>query len=72
MASCLMSFGSVDPYNWNVGARFIERVLKSAKAVEMPVEQALKIKFAVNPKTTGDALGITIAQSILLRTDEVI
>jgi len=70
MANCLQPFGSVDPYNWNVAACFIERVLKSAEAAKMLVEQALKIKIAVK-RRTAKALSITIPQSILLRADEV-
>jgi putative ABC transport system substrate-binding protein len=71
MENCLLSFGSVDPYNRNVAACFIERVLRSTAAAKMPVEQALKIKIAVK-RSTSKAFGITIPQSILLKADEVI
>jgi len=67
----LLSYGSDLPYNWARAADFVARLLKGAKAAEMPVEQAMRIKFAVSTKT-AKALGLTIPQSILLRADEVI
>ncbi|UCH48951.1 MAG: ABC transporter substrate-binding protein [Betaproteobacteria bacterium] len=70
-AGGLLTYGSDTAYNWARAAHFIERILKGAKAAEMPIEQAMRIKLTVNLKT-ADALGITIPQSILLRADEVI
>jgi putative ABC transport system substrate-binding protein len=67
----LLSYGSDLPYNWGRAADFVARLLKGAKAAEMPVEQAMRIKFAVSTKT-AKALGLTIPQSILVRADEVI
>ena len=41
------------------------------KPGEIPVEQPTKFELAVN-LTTAKALGLTIPESFLLRTDEVI
>lgn len=70
-AGGLLSYGSDNAYNWVRAAHYIDRLLKGAKAEEMPVEQAMRIKLTVN-LATADALGITVPQSILLRADEVI
>jgi len=47
------------------------KILNGADPAVMPVEQPTKVKLAINLKT-AKALGLTIPQSILLRTDEVI
>lgn len=71
MAGGLLSYGSDHAYNWERAAYFIDRLLRGDGASELPIEQALRLKFAVNLKA-AKALGITIPQSILLRADEVI
>jgi putative ABC transport system substrate-binding protein len=70
-AGGLVSYGSDHAYNWERAAYFIDRLLRGASPAEMPIEQVMRLKFAVNMKA-AKALGITIPQSILLRADEVI
>ena len=71
MAGGLLSYGSDHAYNWERAAYFIDRLLQGASASELPIEQALRLTFAVNLKA-AKALGIIIPQSILLRADQVI
>ena len=52
-------------------AYLVDRVLKGAKAAELPFEQTTNINLVVNMKV-AEALKITIPQSVLLRADEVI
>ena len=67
----LMSYGS-DPYEpWRRVAYYVDRLLRGAKASDLPVEQVSKFKLVVNLKT-AKALGVKIPESILLRADEVI
>ena len=67
----LMSYGSSILDDVRRVPYFVDRVLKSAKPAELPVEQATRFYLTINQKT-AKALGLTIPQSVLLRADEVI
>jgi ABC-type uncharacterized transport system substrate-binding protein len=70
-AGALMSYGPDVAQVWTRTAYYVDRLLKGAKAGDLPVEQVSTLKLAVNLKT-AKVLGITIPESILLRADEVI
>jgi putative tryptophan/tyrosine transport system substrate-binding protein len=67
----LLSYGTDLRHNWERACYFIDRLLKGARAAELPVEQASRVNLIVNLKT-AQALKIKIPESILLRADEVI
>jgi putative ABC transport system substrate-binding protein len=52
-------------------AVLLDKILKGAKPSELPIEQPVKLKLAVNLKT-AKATGLKIPKDVLLRTDEVI
>jgi putative ABC transport system substrate-binding protein len=70
-AGCLVALGASPFENQRRLAYFVDRILKGAKAGELPIEQPLKFETFLNLKTAKD-LGMTIPQSVLGRATKVI
>ena len=67
----LMSYGYSFDDQFREAARYIDRIFKGANPATLPAEQPTRYYLTVNLKTAA-TLGLTIPQSLLLRTDEVI
>ena len=67
----LLSYGPNLPIMFRGVAIYISKILKGAKAGDLPIEQPTHFEFVVNLKTTR-ALGIKLPQAVLVRADEVI
>lgn len=70
-AGALLSFGPSVNDMFTRSAIYVHKILKGAKAADLPIEQPTVFELIVNEKT-AKALGIKIPESILLRADGVI
>jgi putative ABC transport system substrate-binding protein len=67
----LMSFGADQIDIFRRSASYVDRILKGARSVDLPVQRPVKYEIAINLKT-AKALGIEVAPTLLARADEVI
>ena len=67
----LMSYGSDQSDLFRRGASYVDRILKGAKASELPVQQPTKFEFVINLKAAR-VFGLEVPAPMLARADEVI
>jgi putative ABC transport system substrate-binding protein len=67
----LMSYGPDLPDLYRRGATYVDKILKGARAGELPLQLAEKYELVINLKA-AKALGLTISESCFVVADEVI
>jgi putative ABC transport system substrate-binding protein len=67
----LMSYGTDQVDTFRQAAMYVDRILRGAKAADLPVQAPTKYETVVNLKA-AKALGVEVPPSLLVRADEVI
>jgi putative ABC transport system substrate-binding protein len=67
----LMSYGIEYESIFRQAAVYVDRILKGAKAGDLPVQSPTKFSFVINMKAAR-GLGMDVATSVLLSADDYI
>lgn len=67
----LLSYGPNFPDMYRQAGGYIAKILKGARASDLPIEQPVRFEFAVNLKT-AKALDLALPAALITRADEVI
>lgn len=70
-AGGLMSYGPDDLESYRRCASYVDRLLKGARAAELPIERPAKMRLDVNLKT-AKALGLALPEALVAKADHVV
>jgi putative tryptophan/tyrosine transport system substrate-binding protein len=71
IAGGLLSYGADTRDIWRSSASYADRILRGAKAANLPVQQPTKFELVINTKT-ANAVRLTVPPTLLAFADEII
>jgi putative tryptophan/tyrosine transport system substrate-binding protein len=71
VAGGLMCYSTDRADQFRTAASYVDRILRGAKAADLPVQVPIKYETVINLKT-AKALGLTVPDKLLVAADEVI
>lgn len=69
-SGCLVSYSANDAENFRRAAVYVDKIMKGAKLVDLPVEQPMKFELVISLKTAKQ-IGVRIPPNVLARADRV-
>ena len=66
-----MSYGPDISESYRRGAYYVDRLLKGAKAAELPIEPPSKIELCINLKAAS-ALGLSLPDKLLKQANRIL
>ena len=70
-AGGVLSYGASNAERMRMQARYAAKLVRGAKASDLPIDQPTRFEFVVNLKAAR-ALGIALPKAVLVRADEII
>jgi putative ABC transport system substrate-binding protein len=70
-AGFLLSYGTNFHELWRRSAVYVDKILKGAKAGDLPIEQPTTFDLVINLRT-AKAIGVRVPRSLVVRADQVI
>jgi putative ABC transport system substrate-binding protein len=70
-AGGLMSYAPNDIDQFRRTAVYVDKILKGAKPVDLPVQEPIKFELVINLRT-AKTLGLSVSDKLLVGADEVI
>ena len=67
----MLSYGASNKERMAMQARYAAKLVRGAKASDLPIDQPTRFEFVINFKAAR-ALGVALPKAVLARADEVI
>jgi putative ABC transport system substrate-binding protein len=70
-AGGLLSYGTHYAESYRHAADYVDKILRGARPVDLPIQQPTRLEFVINLRTAS-RLGLSISPAVMLRADRLI